>query len=73
MNLKNLPANSIKELSINSGTAIVILLWLSSRYAVDNPALSLAFLGLYAALDQINSRFWLKWMEIKFDGDVAPK
>lgn len=68
LNLTNLPTNVVREISVNSGTLIVILLWESSQFASSNPVLSLVFLSLYAALDQVNSRFWLKWMEHKFDG-----
>jgi len=68
MRLKNLPTNVVRELSVNSGTLIVILLWESSQFADSNRILSLVFLGLYAILDQVNSRLWLQWMERKFDG-----
>ena len=52
----------IKETALISGTFLVVFLWLAGRYS-DRPELSLVFLGIYALLDQLNSRLWVSWQE----------
>ena len=65
MRLTDLPTQVVKELSVNSGTLIILLLWESSQYSQSNPVLSLVLLGMYAILDQANSRFYMIWLEHK--------
>ena len=48
----------MKELTIITGSLLILFLWLSARNED-----SLGYLLLFLILDQLNSRFAVKWQE----------